>query len=156
MKTIERWPCGRWSLVNVVVALMCLLTVGCSGERKPVNEKPITPVSGVVTVDGEPFAGIRVKFHFKTPDASHRVFPKAFSDADGKIMPWTYRKDDGLPPGEYTVTFLDHSTATKTTRESERQDLFNGKYADPKTSEHTIKVPAAPEPFDLGTFALTR
>lgn len=155
MKTIHTWPCGRRSLASVTVALMCLLTVGCSGERKPVNEKEVTDVTGTVLVDGAPMAGIRVNFHFKTPDTSHRVFPRAVSDAEGKLDPWTYRKGDGLPPGEYTVTFLDHSTATPTTRDSEKQDLFNGKYADAKTSTHQITVPASAEPFDMGTFELT-
>lgn len=141
--------------VSTTVAALCLLSLGCDGARQPPNEKPVSPVTGTVLVNGNPVPGIRLKFHTKTPADTHRVFPKALTDAEGKFAAWTYRKDDGLAAGEYSVTFLDHSQSPPGTRESQKVDRFDGKYARAETSEHTIMVPDNGEPLDIGTIELT-
>ena len=147
--------CGELSLFTVAVVL-CLLSAGCSSERKPVNEKPVVPVSGVIHVDGGPLAGIEIKFHPEVQSDSHRIFPKATTDAEGRFEGWSYRKGDGLATGNYTLTFIDHSAPSKPfERASSKPDLFQGKYSDPKNTEHILTVPAD-SPVDMGVIELTR
>lgn len=143
---------GPRRLISKVV-LLCLLTFGCSGgERKPLNAKPVLPVSGLVHVDGAPLAGVKIIFHAKTSDPSNATLSMAKTDAEGRFKAWTYQADDGVPPGDYTVTFDDQSKTQPHMRSS--PDLFNGKYSDPKKSEFKVKVPESGEPIDMGTIEL--
>ena len=156
MNKMKTGHCVPLSLVNVV-AVLCLLTAGCSSPREPVNENQVVPVSGVVQVDGVPLAGIKIKFHPEVPASSHRVFPKATTDAEGGFQAWTYRRGDGLAAGNYTLTFIDHSGPTKPfQRSSDKPDLFKGKYSNLKRSEIKLTVPEGVEPIDMGTIELTR
>jgi len=145
----------QFTAVGMTVAV-CLMFAGCSGERTPVNEKPVVPVSGVVHVNGKPTGGIKIKFHVATPDASHRVFPKASTDADGKFKTWTYRIDDGLPPGEYSITFTDLSQKKPMQRESNVPDGFRGAYSNPEQSEFKLTVTEGQEPIVMDPIELTR
>ena len=155
MKNPHLNPVALSRLVNAA-AVLCLLSTGCSSERKPVNEKPVVPVSGVVHVNGKPTAGIKIKFHAATQQTSHHVFPKATTGSEGKFTAWTYRIDDGLPPGDYTLTFIDHSKKKPMMRESNAPDLLRGKYSNPKNAEHKITVPEGSEPIVMDTIELRR
>jgi hypothetical protein len=153
---IKAGHCVPLSLVNVV-AVLCLLTAGCSKAREPVNENPVVPVSGVVHVDGVPLAGIEIKFHPDVQASSYRVFPKATTDAEGGFQGWSYRRDDGLAAGNYTLTFIDHSGPSQPfQRSSDKPDLFEGKYSNLKRSEIKVTVPEGGDPLDMGTIELTR
>lgn len=134
--------------------LLCLLTMGCFGrERKPLNPKPVTPVSGVVLVDSEPLAGVQIKFHATSQDPKNATLSMATTDEEGEFKAWTYQADDGVPPGEYTVTFDDQSQTQPHMRSG--PDRFKGKYSDPKKSEFKLTVPDDGEPIDMGTIELT-
>ena len=122
---------GPRRLISKVV-LLCLLTFGCSG--------------------GAPLAGVKIIFHAKTSDPSNATLSMAKTDAEGRFKAWTYQADDGVPPGDYTVTFDDQSKTQPHMRSS--PDLFNGKYSDPKKSEFKVKVPESGEPIDMGTIEL--
>ncbi|MEZ6145889.1 MAG: hypothetical protein R3B91_10840 [Planctomycetaceae bacterium] len=139
-----------------VLVLLCLLTAGCSKGREPVNEKPVSPVSGIVHVDGAPLEGVKLQFHAKTQEDTHRVFPKATTDAEGHFEAWTYRKGDGLATGEYTITLTAHDKAPPFTRESQMPDLLGGKYSNPQTSEFKVIVPDSGEPVEVETIELSR
>lgn len=144
--------CGPRRLISKVV-LLCLLTMGCSGgERRPPNEKPVLPVSGIVHVDGAPLAGIEIVFHAKTQDANNATLSVATTDAEGRFRAWTYQKDDGIPPGEYTLSFKDQSQAKPHLRDN--PDLFKDKYSNKDASEFKVTVPATGEPIDMGTIEL--
>jgi hypothetical protein len=135
--------------------LLCLLTMGCfSGPRKPPNEKPVTPVTGLVLVDGAPVAGIQVRFIAATQDPQNATLSVAKTDAEGRFKAMTYRVDDGVPPGDYAVTFNDQSEAKPHMRSS--PDLFKGRYSDPQKSDFKLAVPADAKPIDMGTIELTR
>ena len=135
--------------------LLCLLTMGCSGGgRKPENAKPVIPVSGIVLVNGAPVAGIQIKFHATTQDPRNATLSLATTDDEGQFKAWTYRADDGVPPGDYAVTFDDQSQMKPHLRSS--PDLFKGKYSDPKKSEFKLTVPAGGAPIDMGEIKLTR
>ena len=133
--------------------LLCLLTIGCGAERKPPNAKPVIPVSGIVVVDNTPHAGILIKFNAATQDSQNATLSMAKTDAEGRFKAFTYRVDDGVPPGDYTLTFDDQSKADPYKRSS--PDLFKGKYSDPKTSEFKLTVPANGNPIDMGKIELT-
>ncbi len=153
---MESVPFGPLRLFNVAVVL-CLLTTGCSSPRTPVNEKEVVPVSGIVHVDGTPLAGIEISFHAAEKETSHRIFPKATTDVDGKFKAWSYRKDDGIAAGDYTLTFIDHSGPTQPfQRVSDKPDLLKGKYSNPKKSEIKLTIPEGSEPIDMGVIELTR
>lgn len=137
------------------VVLLCLLSMGCvGGERKPPNLKPVLPVSGLVHVDGAPKAGINIVFHAKTQDPKNATLSMASTDAEGRFKAWTYQPDDGIPPGDYTLTFNDQSEAKPHLRDN--PDLLNGKYSDPVKSEFKVTVPESGAPVDMGTIELTR
>ena len=136
-----------------IFALLCLLTLGCfRAERKPPNAKPVTPVSGVVLVDGKPRANVQIKFHPASQDPQNATLSVATTDEEGQFKAWTYRPGDGIPPGDYTVTFDDQSK--KKPHERTSPDLFKGKYADPKKSKFKITVPETGN-LDMETIELT-
>ncbi|MEZ6035529.1 MAG: carboxypeptidase-like regulatory domain-containing protein [Planctomycetaceae bacterium] len=135
--------------------MLSLLSLGCGdAERKPPDAKPVVPVSGVVHVDGVAKAGVRIVFHAKVQDPKNATQSVATTDAEGKFKAWTYQIDDGVPPGDYTLTFNDQSEAKPHLRDN--PDLLNGKYSDPVKSEFELTVPESGGPVDMGTLELTR
>ena len=156
MNKMESVPFGPLRLFSTIIVL-CLLTTGCSSPRTPEDEKEVVPVTGIVHVDGTPVAGIEISFHAEEKATSHRIFPKATTDAEGKFQAWSYRKDDGLAAGDYTLTFIDHSAPSQPfQRASNKPDLFKGKYSNPKKSDFPLVVPEGGEPIDMGIIELTR
>ncbi len=134
--------------------LLCLLALGCfGGDRKPPDAKPVVPVSGVVLVDGKPLAGVRIKFHDAAQNPQNATLSSATTDDEGHFKAWTYRPDDGVPPGEYTVTFDDQSQTKPHMRSG--PDRFKGKYSDPNKSTIKFTVPPKGKPVDLGEIELT-
>lgn len=57
-----------------VLGILCC--IGCGGEKRPV----LAPVSGVVTLDGEPLPDAAIEFH---PEAGGRP-SRAVTDSEGK------------------------------------------------------------------------
>ena len=134
--------------------LLCLLTMGCfQGERKPPNAKPVIPVSGIVLVDGAPLANVQIRFHPAKQDPKNATLTQATTDAEGRFKAFTYKVDDGVPPGDYTVTFNDQSKRQPHERSS--PDSFKGKYSDPNKSEIKLTVPENGKPIDMGKIELT-
>lgn len=134
-----------------VVLLVCLL-VGCGG-RDP-NRKETVPVTGLVTVNGSPAQGVMVMFHpIAGMDKAQPTVTKSITDDQGKFSAATYELNDGVPPGEYKLTFT--WGKFNTISMSFDGDQLKGKYADPKTSEHKAIVLSG-KPSDLGTFNLKK
>jgi hypothetical protein len=84
------------------VALFVLSVVGCSG-----NSFKTVPVSGTVTLDGEPVAGVEVVFFPKPTESSAVVgpFSTAITDGEGKFTLVTRYGDPGAVVGAHRVTF---------------------------------------------------
>ena len=81
-------------LFGLILVAMGLSTLGCDGRPSRV------PVSGQVTVDGKPLEFGTIAFY---PSAGGR--PGGASLAEGGSYSITmYEKNDGLPPGKYSVT----------------------------------------------------
>jgi hypothetical protein len=82
------------------VAAVAASLPACGGD----GNLPCYPVSGKVTLDGKPLAGVTVVLHpvdkarFKRDER-----PFARTEADGSFKLTTYEKQDGAPDGEYKV-----------------------------------------------------
>jgi hypothetical protein len=77
-------------------------SLGC--ESKPHG---LAPVSGIVTLDGQPVSGVRVTFQPSGRDTDNPgPGSSAFSDASGRYELKTVRGDDGAIPGLHTVRIL--------------------------------------------------
>lgn len=107
------------------------------------------PVSGSVTVNGQPAAGVVVRF--VSSDASlagQDRQPVAVAGPDGRFELSSFGDNDGAAAGEYAVTFFWPVNLMTMDR-----DRLQGKFADPKKSEVRVTIPA--EPTALPPFALT-
>lgn len=131
-------------------ALIALATVGC-GE-KPFR-KQVAAVTGKIQVDGkEPGSSIKVVCHSQhASDAEHPTFSQGFSDDQGNFKISTYETGDGVPEGEYVLTF-EWGKMNVLSASYGGPDKLKGRYAKPDKSE--IKITAAGEPIDLGTIEL--
>lgn len=130
---------------------MLLAVAGCSQQVSP----PATvPVSGSVTLQGKPAAGIRVTLHpqFRMGRITWGVVGE--SGPKGQFTMGTGAPGSGAPRGEYIVTF----TKPRITSDLERNgvetevDDFQGKYSDPQKSPWKVTVNKGEN--DLGTFRL--
>jgi len=148
-------------LLAIVIGL-----IGCKEERDFGERVKTYPVTGSITVDGQPVGGLKVMAHSTTPKVKTK--PKAddtaapsvyvpsglsaFTDKEGHFEISTYVKGDGIPAGEYTLTFLwgQYNLGGR----YGGPDKLKGKYKDPKKSEVKFTVDPT-KPTDLGTIALT-
>ncbi len=86
--------------VLTLALLISFATAGCSGGSS--GPSPV-PVSGKITVNGQPLAGGTVNF---TPVDSKKSLPgHAVIGPDGSYAAMTHKVKDGLTPGEYIVWF---------------------------------------------------
>ncbi len=136
----------RWAVI-LVVGLVC---GACSKEPE---RKATFPVTGVIKVDGQIVADLAVRCHdTKGIDKADPTESAAKTDAEGKFQISTYKSGDGMPVGDYVLTFAWGEINLISMQYS--GDKFNGKYADPATSPHKFTVKEG-VPTDLGTIELT-
>jgi hypothetical protein len=129
--------------------------VGCGGSTGPQGGPRVTTVAvtGVVKVDGAPAPFLRV---VAVPVGGVGAVPMesaALTDANGAFGLSTYESGDGVPPGQYQLTFVWGQINLMNSQYS--GDKFNGKYADPAKSEHNLTVTDSDEPHDLGVIELS-
>src|SRR6187431_1317575 len=85
-------------LGSVLIYLLAAIAAGgCSGTGRP----PTYPVSGTVTMKGQPREGATVVF-VPAEGASHQA-ATGISDAAGKFKLSTFLADDGAQEGEYHI-----------------------------------------------------
>jgi hypothetical protein len=132
----------------VLSALLLLLTSGC-GSSGP----EFVPVTGVVTLDGQPVAEAGVLF---TPVEGGRP-GRAGTDSQGQFVISTFKTGDGLLVGKYAVTVAKVETAavplvdglpTPSARAGQKW-LLPKKYAATKTSGLSVEVKTAMKPVAL-------
>lgn len=144
----------RWFALLLLVPVFL---VGCSGGETldPPFRKETAAVTGVITVDGEPPSGpVVIKcYPVAGIDKEH---PSSSSSRTGDLGAFeisTYEKGDGIPEGDYVLTFTWQKFNTFSMNFS-GPDKLNGRYKDPRKSEIKVSVKGA-EPIDLGTIELT-
>lgn len=89
---------------------LCLLLAGCgqSKEQAMLDElypdrKPVFPVSGVVTVDGQPTKDLFVRLVPAADNKPSADNPQSFTKEDGSFSFSTYLDGDGVHAGKYKV-----------------------------------------------------
>lgn len=142
-----------------VSILTLILLVGCGRATQLSKQriesmtggplKNVVPVSGAVKVNGSSQSDITIRLHPVTGGVS---IAEVRTDSQGKYCWSTYKKGDGLAPGEYKLTFKHQPHINKA---GEGKDLFKGRYADPAKSEFKLTVQEGkPQPdldFDLAS-----
>ena len=131
---------------------VCVLLCSCN-SRNPDWEETY-PVAGEVYVDGNAAAGLQVTCHATEGLGTETGWIcKGMTDEEGKFEINTYEKGDGVPAGEYVVTFLWGETNFASMSYG-GPDKLNDRYLDPEKSE--IKFTAVDgERTDLGRIELT-
>ncbi len=148
-------------MVNMLRAsTLCFLTVvisfvaGCNKEQQIGDRVPVYPVTGTVTVDGEPVEGVAVKLFPVGGKPESVPTSSALTNKEGKFEIGTFEGGDGAPPGEYKIIFKWGQLNLMNGRYE--GDKLNDRYTDPEKSEYTVTVKeGAKEPVDLGTISLT-
>ncbi len=137
-------PTREW-LAATVVVMLCL---GCS-EPKGGPRVETFPVTGTVLVDGAPASGLLVACYPQgEAEVNHRL--AVLTDEQGAFSIGTYEAGDGLPEGEYKITFEWIEGAML----GPESDKLKGAYADPDESEYTVTV-AKGDDNELGEIKLT-
>jgi hypothetical protein len=140
------------SFVGLSLLLMLLL-VFCGCSKPQGNRKATFPVTGSVSVDGNPVEGLAVVcINVAGIDKEHPTESQCFTKEDGSFEIGTYESSDGVPEGEYVLTFrwgewnrLSHSY---------EGDKLDGRYANPKKPVVTFTVEAG-KPTELDEIELT-
>lgn len=136
----------------LLVAAMLLIS-GC-GEAP--DRKATFPVKGKITVDGQaPGSAIRIEcVPVAGLDTKDPTVSGTECDPEGNFQISTYQQGDGVPPGDYVLTFT-WQEFNLMSRQYTGKDKLNGRYADPQSpAAQKISVKAG-EPTDLGVVALT-
>lgn len=136
------------------VCFLCVLLSSCGEETDP-NRKPTFPVTGKVTVDGAaPSSPVKVECHnINGMDKEKPTFSRSMTEDGGAFSLSTYVTGDGVPEGEYVLTF-EWVEWNAFSNSYGGHDKLNGRYKDPKTSKVQLKVDGSGS-VDLGTIALT-
>lgn len=140
--------------LSLVVLLLC--TAACS-RTDPPHRKATCPVVGQVTVDGAPPDGpLQVTCHnLNGLDAEHPTISASVTGEGGRFELSTYESGDGVPAGEYALTF-EFRQLNLVNMSYGGPDKLQGRYGDPQKSEVKFTVSETDNtPIDLGTIALT-
>jgi hypothetical protein len=97
-----------FTLVGLVAAAVAPLVAGCGG-----SEEDLAPVSGTVTLDGQPLAGAKVEFGLQTEGIAlgktTGTNAVAMTDANGRYSLQYTLKEKGAPIGKHVVRITTRS-----------------------------------------------
>ena len=138
-----------------------IVLAGCAGEDEPFRLET-TGVTGTVVVDGVPVPAstpLMVECHNVNGfDQDHPTISSALTGENGAFEISTYESGDGVPAGDYALTFMwgDMDLISASYGGS---DKLNGRYSDAEASEHKFTIPGSDDDsgagVDLGTIELT-
>jgi hypothetical protein len=145
-QSMKRFICGLFLMVT-----MAGVSVGCSGSGP--ERVPTYPVVGKVLVDGEAVEMLAIRcVRLSEADKENPTLSQAFTAADGSFTIGTYESKDGVPEGEYALTF--QWGEWNLYSHSYEGDKLNGRYSDAAKSGTKFEVVPG-EPTELGTIELT-
>ena len=138
-----------------LLAVSSILILSCSSGVEEPFTKTTVPVIGKVTVDGqEPGGSIQIKcFNKGETDQEHPTVSGGFTKKDGSFELSTYTTGDGLPVGDYTLTFV-WKKLDLMTRSYGGPDKLKKRYDDPKKSKIEVSVKESEAPIDMGVIEL--
>ncbi|XZE54533.1 hypothetical protein SH139x_000503 [Planctomycetaceae bacterium SH139] len=142
---------GRLVALGLMM-LGCVVFVGCGGGTE--GRKTTYRISGTVHVDGQPANYLAVRAHpVAGVDKGDPTYSSAFTDEEGKFVLSTYESGDGIPEGQYTLTF-NWGEMNLLSMSYGGPDKLKKRYDDPVKSE--IKITVGPDqPEDIGVIELT-
>ncbi len=109
-------------------------------NRRRSTARPKTaPVSGLITLNGEPVAGASVVF---APRKKNGSAAAGTTDAAGMFKMTTFQAGDGVIPGGYSVAISKIVTIDEDAKTRQERHLLPPKYAEPSTSGLTVEVAA--------------
>src|SRR6478736_3014887 len=94
-------------LTSVGIVLVCLGSISCSRSGPaPIKDKvPVSKVTGIVTINGQPYPNVMVRCFPTGPIKEKRNEYIArfynFTSDKGEFAMKTYAYNDGLPAGDY-------------------------------------------------------
>ncbi len=134
--------------------LLCFLQITGCGNPGPQGGPRIgtTPVTGTIHVDGIPAAFLRVAAIPANGAGAVPMESAALTTADGKFSLSTYESGDGVPAGEYNLTFAWGEINLMNGQYS--GDKLKGKYSDPKKSSVSLSIASGDPARDLGVIEL--
>ena len=118
----------------------CLVALGCGKDDGHVK---LYPVSGKVTVNGQPAAGARVVLYPKAAEVEGKKMPTpaAVVDANGQFQMESYVPGDGAPEGEYKVSITWLAPPPPNAQGIfDEKDRLSGRYSNPEKSGLTAHV----------------
>ncbi|WP_166827788.1 hypothetical protein [Thalassoroseus pseudoceratinae] len=120
---------------SATLVFVGLLLSGCS-SKPSYQEADVYPVSGSVSVNGKPAAGVIVVFHPQTDTGMTKGNkPYTTTGEDGTFQVTTYVTGDGAPAGEYIVTLI-----WPVNPRGPSPDRLKGRYAKPEQSEIKVTI----------------
>ena len=140
------------SLVGLSLILALLSTCCGCGRQQPFRKETF-PVKGKVLVDGQPVENLAVVcIRLSEADKEHPTESQCFTQKDGRFEIGTYESKDGVPEGEYALTFRwgEWNLFTK----SYDGDKLNDRYTDPQNPVAKFTVKKG-QPTELGEIKLT-
>ena len=141
--------------INAIpLVLLSLVFTGCNHVEEPYTKKTY-PVKGKITVDGKaPGSPIQINCVNKGEvDTEHPTLSRGSSDNDGVFELSSYTTGDGLPPGEYALTFV-WKKFDLVNRGYSGPDKLKKRYDSPQKSKIEFSVKEGDE-VDLGVIELT-
>jgi hypothetical protein len=135
-------------------ALLALTLTGC-GDGRDADLPDLVPVSGIVTMDGEPVAGVNVLFSPVGSTSGGMCY--ANTDEAGKYVLTDSNGREGAPMGEFEVTCSkwampdgsDFKSDDQSPMEAGAVPALPAKYGDAISSGLKAAVPAGGGTFDF-------
>jgi hypothetical protein len=149
-------PGGRRRLGQTWLAAallgMGLGVAGCSAG----SPLAVYPVSGKVSLDGEPASGALVVFHAKAPvkKGDTVIRPSAQVQPDGTFQLTSLSSGDGAPAGDYAVTVQWNRLVKQGGDVVAGPNVVPREYTNPETTP--LKVTVSTSPIELEPFQLAR
>lgn len=137
---------------SLFVAILMVVGCGPTGPQGGPRVETVI-VRGSVMVDGAPAGFLQITAVPKGGAGAVPMNSTALTAGDGSFSLSTYESGDGVPAGDYSLTFIWGEMNLMNGQYA--GDKLNGKYADAAKSAVTVTVTAGGEPQDLGTVELS-
>lgn len=125
----------RFSWLAVLFAMASCF--GCGPRNNPIFEKTVAFRGSVVLANGATLPGGRVTFHPQDPTKAEA---RGMLDRDGRFELGTYKKNDGVMPGAYTVTIEPLVYDQRGNMVRNRSLPIPALYTEPQSSRLTVEV----------------
>lgn len=142
-------PIGTRRFTVLFFGLACLMLLSACGDGR----RRVYPVTGQIFVDGKPAANAFVYFTAVDDKDPRVVRPFAQADKEGNFALATYVAGDGVPAGDYILTFEWREPSGMFKQDWEGRDKLNGAFMDVKNSKFKVTIEAKPN--ELGPFHLS-